>query len=191
MDGDQNIWIASSNGVSRFDGTNWEILERPLISNNSTSSIFVEENGSVWIGTFNGLNLYRDGEIKQFFSNDGTLYHNSILTLFQAGDGRLWAATYNDGVFVMDLTTSIRENTWGPSFEMYPNPATDHLTLEITEPAHSMQIMNSNGKELLSNDVYGESRVDIRISDIPTGLYHLRITYKNGKQATDKFIKVE
>jgi hypothetical protein len=153
--------------------------------------ILVEENGSVWISTFNGLNLYRDGEIKQFFSNDGTLYHNSILNLFQASDGKLWAATYDDGVFVMDLTTSGRQIIRGPDFQVYPNPATDHLSLELNQPAHKLQMVNSSGNNILLKDINSSTRLMIEIADIPSGFYQLIVHYLDGKKAVERIVKIE
>jgi hypothetical protein len=111
--------------------------------------------------------------------------------LYQSEDGALWAGTVNRGVFLMDLTTSNREIDWGPSFELFPNPATDYLSLKMDEPVSGIQIINSMGVETLSKDIYGETSPHFSVSEIPNGLYHLIVEYSGGKKAIDKFIKIK
>lgn len=57
------IWIATDNGLNRFDGYEFKIFyhnakDSTSISSNTVRSILEDHNGNLWIGTFDGLNLY-------------------------------------------------------------------------------------------------------------------------------------
>jgi hypothetical protein len=57
IDKQDNLWIGSSNnGISKFNGTEFENYDMKdgLIGNN-THSITLENNSEAWIGTFTGL----------------------------------------------------------------------------------------------------------------------------------------
>lgn len=42
-----NVWVATSRGICRFDGTNWEITTKQFVS---TKIIFEDSNGNIWAG---------------------------------------------------------------------------------------------------------------------------------------------
>ncbi|MFY0594019.1 ligand-binding sensor domain-containing protein [Roseivirga sp.] len=57
------IWIATDNGLNRFDGYNFKVFyhdteDSTSVSNNVVRSILEDLNGNLWIGTLDGLNLY-------------------------------------------------------------------------------------------------------------------------------------
>src|SRR6187455_3376039 len=58
------MWIATQDGLNRYDGTNFQVYrDEPFdtnsISSNSTSSLLCDSRGRIWAGTANhGLNLY-------------------------------------------------------------------------------------------------------------------------------------
>ncbi len=57
------IWIATENGLNRFDGYSFKKFyhsrdDSSSLSSNIVRSITEDENGTLWIGTFNGLNSF-------------------------------------------------------------------------------------------------------------------------------------
>lgn len=57
------IWIATDNGLNRFDGYDFKIFyhnteDSTSLSNNVVRTILEDSNGNMWIGTLDGLNLY-------------------------------------------------------------------------------------------------------------------------------------
>ena len=62
-------------------------------------------DGSIWIGTFNGLYLYQKGKLLFMQSDDGnpnSLSNNSIRPIFQDRRGSIWIGTYFGGINIYD-----------------------------------------------------------------------------------------
>jgi hypothetical protein len=67
VDSDKRLWTGGENGISIFNGTVWKRYKFP----GSTVSSFTEQdNGTVWIGTDNGVITYKEGAIRE--NKDGT-----------------------------------------------------------------------------------------------------------------------
>ena len=90
------LWIGTSNGVSRFDGTEFQNFTEVRINNKMESIGFVttlhydEINDKLWIGTFSGLYYTRGDKIEIIpFKVDynGKYRVNSIAQDFS---GNLW-----------------------------------------------------------------------------------------------------
>lgn len=66
-------------------------------SDNSVWSITSSADGTVWLGSSNGLFRYRSGEARRFSTANG-LRSNSIRALHAARDGSIWIATRSSGL---------------------------------------------------------------------------------------------
>lgn len=100
-----NMWVATfrngmykiENGISR----QFAIQKEFNISNNDVRC-FVEDNeGSIWLGTFNGLNkIDTQGRVSYYQkgSKPGNLRHSSIFALYKDLQGTIWVGTYYGGV---------------------------------------------------------------------------------------------
>ena len=96
-----NIWIASSNGLSRYDETGFtRYLGR------RTSSVLVTGKGHVWAGSFqSGAFHLRPGrEAFELLTAADGLGHTSLTHVAQSRDGHLWFSTYGGGVTRYDGT---------------------------------------------------------------------------------------
>ncbi len=81
------------------------------------------------------------------------------------------------------------------SFQLSPNPAFDLVQLNINAPVDAsdvlIQVIALNGQVLqqgLTNLAPGQQVVQVSVSDLPAGLYAIRIEHK-GKQFSQKFVK--
>ncbi len=98
-------WIATQDGLNRYDGTSFEIFrDEPFdtnsISSNYTDNLICDSKGRIWAGTANhGLNLYIPGKVgfQHFFSGqvNGTLASNIITCLYEDSQGTIWVGTGN------------------------------------------------------------------------------------------------
>jgi ligand-binding sensor domain-containing protein len=97
------IWIASENGVGRYDGyafTNFRSKEKDTltISSNITYVIVEDQQERLWVGSEKGLDLYNrklDRFDKHFFL--GT----PVRAIYQDRENRLWIGS-DDGLYLYD-----------------------------------------------------------------------------------------
>ena len=100
QDKEGNLWFASGEGVSRYDGQTWKTFTtQDGLPSNDGKSTFVDRDGYIWIGT-NGAGVSRyDGEKFITFTTADGLADNYIGPIFQDREGNIWFST---------------GGTWGP-----------------------------------------------------------------------------
>jgi signal transduction histidine kinase/ligand-binding sensor domain-containing protein len=119
------IWIATANGLNRYDGVDFKVfshnrLDTNSLSDNNIRCILEDSKGYIWAGTLNnGLNRYdyKTGKFKRYFhhkNNSNSLSSNEILCLFEDSQRRLWIGTEN-GLNLFDYKT-------GNFTSFLPNP---------------------------------------------------------------------
>ncbi len=64
QDDDGFYWIATQNGLNRFDGTNFKIYrhqpdDTTSLTHNNCTAILKDKLGDIWIATYNGVSRYR------------------------------------------------------------------------------------------------------------------------------------
>ncbi|WP_369411745.1 two-component regulator propeller domain-containing protein [Chryseolinea lacunae] len=110
-----NIWIATAEGLSKFDPRKKIFTNFTTKSTDNKTSFLVnnilnlcEDGDDLWIGTENG-GLSRldtkDGEFTNFLfnKNDPTsVVDNSIWSIYKDRQGRIWVGTYSKGLCVID-----------------------------------------------------------------------------------------
>ena len=106
------IWIASSDGLARFDGYSTKIFRRGMkstdLQDNFIYDVFVDSKSRIWVGTnYNGLFLY-DPVTEAFSHVSINLARNNnsdlvtVRKIREGPKGKLWLATQTDGVIVLD-----------------------------------------------------------------------------------------
>lgn len=121
------IWIATQDGLNRYDGLN--VIQYRKKSNNQHSiadnfirTVFVDKDNQVWVGTNNGLSRYNRelDNFDNFYSSvddSNTLKDNFIWDIYQNNEGVLLVSTdkglhkYNaeKGYFVRILLTGFEK----------------------------------------------------------------------------------
>jgi signal transduction histidine kinase/ligand-binding sensor domain-containing protein len=94
-------WIATRNGLDRFDGTNIKVFfnnpddSTSLIHNHCTS--LAEDNaGNIWVGTLKGISCFikKENRFLNFIFHDPQIPAdnlNRVAGLFKDGEGNIWA----------------------------------------------------------------------------------------------------
>jgi ligand-binding sensor domain-containing protein/signal transduction histidine kinase len=104
---DGYIWIATEEGLARFDGIRFAVLDKqntPQLRSNDVRAILEDRRGDLWIGTADGLVQMRDGKFTTYTTQEG-LPGNVIDSLYEDHNAVLWIATsagmvnFKDGVF--------------------------------------------------------------------------------------------
>ncbi len=78
-------------------------------------------------------------------------------------------------------------------FKIYPNPATDFITIDTDNKyLLSWDIFNLKGQRLLTNtqDKIFNDTITVSIEDLKTGTYVLSFTLPDGNKAISKFVKI-
>jgi hypothetical protein len=89
-----------------------------------------------------------------------------------------------------DVAASIRENAVG-EFNVYPNPASEMLTIDGLNGAQLLQVFDLNGRMVLQ-EVVSPSLKQYRLSvaQLPVGWYRVVATNSNGTQVAAASIEV-
>ena len=99
------IWIATPNGLNRYDGYNFKTYlpdpsDSHSISDYTINSICEDKEGNIWAGTPNGLNRF-DNKTEKFYryknepGNPYSLSNDNVFTIFEDTSGCLWIGTLN------------------------------------------------------------------------------------------------
>jgi len=96
------IWIATADGLNRFDGTSFKVFRNEKgnehsLSSNYVQSVYADKSGRLWVSSREGLNLYDSktgGFLKyRFTKGDPSDPRNDIINISETRDGNLWLAT--------------------------------------------------------------------------------------------------
>ncbi|HKP13542.1 MAG TPA: two-component regulator propeller domain-containing protein, partial [Blastocatellia bacterium] len=71
---DGYIWLATDDGLVRFDGMRLVTFDRqntPAIKSGVILTLFEDGGGALWVGTDGGLLQYRDGKFTAYATGDG------------------------------------------------------------------------------------------------------------------------
>jgi len=96
------IWLGTDRGLVLFDGASFRVFDSSGVSaikNNAITSLFVAEDGTLWIGTSGGgVTSYKDRQFKNFSIENG-LTNNFINSITQDSYKNIWVGTTGEGVF--------------------------------------------------------------------------------------------
>jgi len=116
QDSEGYLWIASQDGLNRFDGLNFSVFksngEQNSLSDNWTICLLDDKEGNIWIGTFGGgLNKY-DKKSKKFTSflhrkeDSSSLPSNEVWHIFKDSQGNIWTSHINGGISKYNKSTN-------------------------------------------------------------------------------------
>ena len=105
-----NIWMASWEGVFRYDGKSFTKITGQLISE-PFFSVFEDSKGNFWFGTYGSGVFYYDGKSFQNFTTKEGLANNSVMPIYEDKAGIIWLGTGGgvsryDGKSFRNFTTS-------------------------------------------------------------------------------------
>lgn len=148
------IWIATENGLNKFDGRRFSIYrhnatDSTSLKNNYVRTLFEDSRGNFWIGCINGLQRYdraTDNFHELFISRKDGRKNPHITSIIERRNGDLWIATSGQGAI------SLKKNS---------NPASFHIETELTDRIGSNYL----------NVIFEDSRQNLWIATEEKGLY--------------------
>ncbi len=95
-----------------------------------------------------------------------------------------------DGKSRYGNVAAVKYNSVGKGIAVYPNPASNLLTISNAENVQNatVRIINSNGKTVLNNANRSGRKLNVDISSLPAGTYFVQLLH-NENVSTMKFVK--
>src|SRR6201998_551951 len=90
---DGYLWLATSNGLLRFDGVKFVPFHPPGLNIPTRVFTFLlgARDGSLWIGMRRGLSRLKDGRLQVYTKHDD---HSGISTILEDHEGTIWVTRY-------------------------------------------------------------------------------------------------
>ena len=111
------IWIATDNGLTRYDGRNVRTYRRtsesPSLLNNAVLSVFEDSNNDIWVGTYNGIQKFdRNSETFETprLSYPGIPEFTYVNSIIEDSKGNIWFTTSRSGLVC--FTAGERKPLW-------------------------------------------------------------------------------
>ena len=178
-------------------------IAAPMLEQQDSVSVMIQEleieehNGEQFLiqitdPYFDNLNFYADWG-PRFMEHVGSLDFCLFpqYGLFEANTGGLRCIEFSDGTsikFTEDVFCNLVA-TADPQLsfaKVYPNPASQVLNVQSEESIKSLVLYNSKGRAIIENS--GTNKIST--GQIPSGMYILKINYRNGKSERTKVVKL-
>lgn len=152
---------------------------------------YLEFSSNSWFGNFFDLNdsllLYEDLLINTntqesiALTSDQLNYSHSIINQevvydFESGVLR---------VMILDVTNSVISNEIDSKINIFPNPTNDFIEIDVNEIPLRIEILNLSGQLIQS-----ETKNEIDINTLTSGIYLLKVVFSNGHEENRKFTKL-
>lgn len=99
------------------------------------------------------------------------------------GGGRIYYKLLNNNYRFRP--TGVEEIKALPAFDIYPNPASEYVTIKNAEPIGQLSIINSMGTQVF-RESYASSQAKVDVSHLASGIYYIRIVGKSGISAQQR-----
>ena len=91
-----NIWLASNEGIIRYDGKSFTDITGNLFPDRFFS-VLEDRKGNFWFGNYGSGAYYYDGKSLQHFTTSEGLVNNGIISIYEDKNGNTWFGA-NGGV---------------------------------------------------------------------------------------------
>lgn len=194
-----------NHNLIKWDGTTLDAINSDLVINKPGVREYIQAmavyNGKLYVGGDSIINLSSwDGtnwEQVDISGNGNNYWIHSLMvdasenSLYVGGNfDKAWGVNCGSIIKYTTPPVSVREKKSIEAFKLHPNPASSYIIGEIAEAIvpYTVDIFNAIGVHV-STGTHFHTTFNYSIAELPSGLYLLRITGKEGKVATAKFIR--
>jgi hypothetical protein len=120
-----------------------------------------------------------------WYTNSATVGYPILSMDYKASTN---AASNVTWLFANPKPSGILEQTDESSFSLYPNPASDAITLWLSNPELcTMSVSDMTGRLVCANQLISNNLSTIDIRNLNKGMYFITVTLKNGERVSKKF----
>ncbi len=118
QDRDGFLWVATSNGLNRYDGLKFKKFKHDpynqySILSNEVNALYRDSKDTLWVGTASGLNHY-DPYTESFkrisFTGSDILNYVSVNNIVEDNLGYIWIGTMENGLYRINIENGRLEN---------------------------------------------------------------------------------
>lgn len=157
QDNDGFLWLATKNGLNRYDGYSFKVFSNDpqnskSLSSNIVNKLFEDSKGRLWVGTEDaGINIYdkKTGNFYRFSyqpENNNGLSSNAVKSIAELPDGRIVVALSGTGFDIIDLPKDFFEKQGTPQISNFILPAHADVYAMGTDKKGNMWIGGLDGK---------------------------------------------
>lgn len=191
FDSQQHLWAVSEGNLINFDGTNWTIHPFPEIG--YLTDLEIDNNNNIWVSFLGGIS-YFDGSNWIIFDNSNSFFIDNYVREISLDipNNTIWGATQEGGVFSFTnptLISGIDEKKSELKANVYPNPATDKINIDIDATLCDgaiISLLNLNGT-LIKKLICSSPNAILDISNITPGFYLIKVS-NNGFATMKKIV---
>lgn len=102
---DHYLWLGTSEGLFRFEGTTYHRFIQFDSTDNRISAIYETREGKIWIGYSNGsIGSFEKGR----FKSSVHIANEAVTSFSEDSKGRLWVSIYGEGLVAISKTDTIK-----------------------------------------------------------------------------------
>lgn len=169
------------------------VANRSVVSNNMATSTKIDLSDITRAGVV-GYNIYRDGVLLNATPQTDTTYadHNleygagycyTVKAVYNGFNNLMESAPTNEKCYLVYV--GIEEGN-AEAIKVYPNPATDVVTVEATANVRNITLVNYLGQPVMNQDVNGQSTIKLNVSNLESGVYFVRFTTADGSVSMER-----
>lgn len=164
-------WILSRDGKTKIEP--------------SKKATMIQKDEDCWVAKNSlhgcyGANVYEKGLGGPYFSciNDFGYQKESRTLVYYKKDGQVWGNSFTASSEKETLSDTAEVF---PVVRLYPNPATDHIVIDILEERgpYQFKLIAIDGRIVINEEIRRNNHI-INISPIPSGVYYYMIGEKRG-----------
>ncbi len=164
------IWIATEDGLNKFDGVKFTVYknnqnDKNSLKNNYVRCLFEDSKGRFWIGGINGLQLF-DRKTNKFTTvnlySSGNILQPHVTSIIESSDGTIWLSTSGEGILRLLPGSKSRFEAVDGLNAKIPSL---HLMFIFEDRYHKLWIGTENNGLCMFDNVSGS----IRLFDVKNG----------------------
>jgi ligand-binding sensor domain-containing protein len=190
IDDADNKWIATSYGLSKFDGVNWSNFkasnQNNLAPSSTIRSIHLDANNNIWCGMSSNpsgnanILKFKDGNWTNYnYQNTNSIYNQSdILSISSDLNSTIWFGSsfflfsYKETQLNVGELPNIDQNSL-----IYPNPSNGKFSLQMNSEIKKIEIHNVLGKKI---DFIRLNENDFDLINATNGIYLISVINQHG-----------